>query len=130
MRGHVVGHPVAWRVGWLHARQAEPRPSSWCATARTHGDRCVAPHRRRDDRLFRCARGGALRARESVVELLRAAGGHERGRVRAIRWDDVCEFGGVDSVASRRARETSLGRRLAQLGLEAKKRIEDQRSVA
>lgn len=129
-RGHVVGHPVAWRL-WLRMPAKPKAPPIVVVRHRedAHGDRCVALTDVEMTLVLAALEEGHC-GPERFVELLRARQADmSEGRVRAIRWDDVCELAGVDPWRVAARARTSLGASLAQLGLEAV-RIEVSGGVA
>lgn len=87
--------------------------------AHVTGDRCVALTDVEATLVLAALTEGGLDA-ERFVEIARARQvAMAEGRVRALRWLDVCELAGVDPWGVPRPSTMSLGVALAKLGLEA-----------
>lgn len=129
-RGRVVGHPVAWRL-WTRMPSRPKAPPVVICTDLAHvtGDRCVAFTDVEATLVLAALTEGGLDA-ERFVEIARARQvAMAEGRVRPLRWLDVCELAGVDPWGVPRPSTMSLGAALAKLGLEAV-RIETLGGVA
>lgn len=117
----IVGHPVPWRL-WLRmpARPKAPPVAVVRRAEDVHGERCVVLTDV-EMTLVLAALEETHCSSERFVELLRKRQTEmaER-RVRALRWSDVCELGGVDPwKVVARPNHMSLGAALAKLELEA-----------